>query len=363
MLARARVCTTFQTGTNPTGTFLGVMDGDLSLDSGGKDTSAVRGTVDITVNGTRFWPTYSTSLLAPYGNEIFLERGIQYSDASVEYVKLGYFRIQAPEQSGLSDSPIRLTCVDRMQAIIDGKLISPRQFLPGATFASVVSNLITEIYPAATINYDDASASAVLARSLIVDSDRFAALDDVIRSLGKIWYWDGAGVLQIKTPPSPATAPVYEVTRGAYGVLVAFARSLSRENTYNAVVASGEGADSSAPIRAVAIDNNPLSPTYFFGRFGQVPTFFTSPLITTNAQAQASAQSLLNKQLGLPYTINFGTIVNPALEPYDVVRVHYSANESPQTHVLDTVTIPLRENAAVNSKTREQHIVLAAPLP
>ncbi len=361
VLTRARVCTSFQTGTSPIGTFIDLIDGQVSLSAQGDKSAAIRATADITVNGIRQWPITVPSLLAPYGNEIFLERGIEFSDDTVEYTKLGYFRIQAPDQSGLSDSPIRIVCVDRMQAIIDGKLLSPRQFLAGATYNSVVTNLVTEIYPNATIEFDDATGTQTLARSIIIDSDRFAALDDLITSLGKIWYWDYRGVLVIKTPPA-TTNIVYEVDHGVNGVLVTFARSLTREGVFNVVVATGEGADTNAPVRGVAIDNNVNSPTYFYGRFGQVPTFYSSPLLATTAQCNAAAVTLLNRSLGLPYTVNFGTIVNPALEPYDTVRVKFSHNEASQIHVLDTVDIPLTQGGAVNAKTREQHLVLAQAL-
>lgn len=355
MLVRARVCSSFQTGTNPVGSFQPVLDGVVTFDA----KAATRGTADVTLEGTKRWPIFASSDLAPYGNELYLERGIEFSDASVEYVKLGYFRIQGPDQEGLSDSPIRVTCVDRMQAIVDGRLLTPRQFVTGTTLEFIVSALITEIYPTATIEWDDASLLLTTTRSLICEEDRFGFLNDLVTSLGKVWYWDHRGVLVIKNAPLPTSAPVYSINHGVNGVLVTFARSLTREGSYNAWVATGEGGDTNTPVRGVAIDGNPASPTYFYGRFGQIPGFYSSPFLTTNAQCQAAAQSLLNQQLGLPYTIRFGTIVNPALEPYDVVNVKYSHREAQETHVLDTVNIPLLESGVVDATTREQRVVLA----
>src|SRR5690606_39371279 len=57
--------------------------------------------------------------------------------------------------------------------------------------------------------------------------------------------------------------------------------------------------------------------------FGQVPRFYASPLITDVAQAKSAAASLLKRSLGLPYSVSFGTIVNPALEPLDPIRITY----------------------------------------
>jgi len=59
---RATVCTTFQTGTTPTGTRIPIEDGTVSLDG----TADVRSTLDLTTDGTKMWPTTAASLLAPY---------------------------------------------------------------------------------------------------------------------------------------------------------------------------------------------------------------------------------------------------------------------------------------------------------
>lgn len=355
-LYRARVCSSFQTGVNPVGIFVDIMDGSVTLD--GK--AAVRSNLDITVNGTRLWPTLQSAMYAPYGNEFFIEAGIQYSDSVVEYVGLGYFRIQGPEQEIPSDDPLRIAGVDRMQAIIDARLLSPRQFAAGTTFGAMVNNLILEIYPSATIQWDDASDQSTLTRSVVVEEDRYGFLDDAITSRGKIWYWDYRGVLVIKNLPSTTTVS-YAIARGAGGNLVSMKRSLSRVGAFNAVVAAGEAPDTNTPRRGVVIDGDPGSPTYFYGRFGQVPRFYSSPFLGTDAQCVSAAQTILNQNLGLPYTVDFGSIVNPALEPFDVVTIDYSAQEARQTHILDTVTVPLREDAAMKATTRQQHVILARP--
>lgn len=357
MLVRATVCETFQTGVSPSGTRVQVIDGSVTLDG----RAPVRSTADITLNGIRQWPLFQDSLLAPYGNEIYIERGIQYSDDLVEYVGLGYFRIEGPDQSIPVWNPIRVTLVDRMQAIIEGRLLQPVQFETGTTFGVVVETLIWEIYPDATIEWDDGSDLATLTRSIMVEEDRYGFLNDAITSRGKIWYWDHRGILVIKSPPS-ATDVVYTLTHAANGTLVAMDRTLTRVGAYNAVVATGEGADNLEPVSAVAVDNNPNSPTYFYGRFGKVPQFYTSPFLESIGQCETAARNLLNKDLGLPYSINFGTIANPALEPYDVVKIKYSHYEAPQTHILDTLTIPLTESGALEATSRLQHIVLAEAL-
>jgi Domain of unknown function (DUF5047) len=352
-LFRATVCDTFQTGTTPTGTEIPILGGAVTLD-GNAD---ARSTLDLTTDGTRTWPHFAADPLAPYGNEVYIERGVQYSDDLVEYVGLGYHRIETPDQDDVPDGPIRISGVDRMQAIIDARMLAPFQFVAGTTLGTVVDTLVTEVYPSATVEWDDTTDTNTLTRSVIVEEGRYEFLNDLVTSRGKIWYWDHRGVLVIKDLPDPTT-PVFEINAGRHGVLVAMSRHLTREGVYNAVVATGEAGDTATPARGIAVDDNPDSPTYFSGRFGRVPRFYSSPLLFTDAQATSAATTILMKQLGLPYTINLGMVVNAALEPFDSVRVRYSDRDAPETHVLETLTIPLDEATAMDGTTREQTIVL-----
>lgn len=351
-LYRATVCETFQTGVSPTGTRIPILAGDVVLDG----TATVRSTLDMATDGSGMWPNRAESLLAPYGNELYVERGIQYTDASVEYVGLGYFRIDEPGQDEAPAGPIRVSGKDRMAGIVDARLVSPQQFGTTASLGYVVTTLVQQVYASATIEWDDATDATVLARSLIADDDRYQFLDDLIRGVGKVWYWDHRGILTIKTAPA-ATTPVWEVHAGAGGVLLQLSRQLTREGVYNIVVASGEATDSYDPPRGVASDNNPDSPTYASGRFGPVPHFFTAPTIFTATQARAAASAELRRRLGLPYIVDFSAVPNPALEPWDPISIR-PRGEGRQTHVVETLTIPLADGAAMTATTREQTVVL-----
>lgn len=351
----ARVVAPGQTGIDPAGTSITILGGDVEVNA----SAQTRSTLDLTTAGKGMWPNRGDSLLAPYGNEVFVRRGIKYGDGVTEWVSLGYFRLDTPEQDRVPDGPITLTGADRMAGIVDGRMLAPRPFPANTTYGTVVATLVGEIYPWATIEWDDSTDSQQIGRQVIAEEDRYEVLDDLVTSVGKVWWWDHRGVLVIKTPPAPTT-PVWEVNHGASGVLVAMSRRLTREGVYNAVVATGEGADTAKPVRAVVVDNDRTSPTYFYGPFGKVPRFFSSPLITSNGQAALAAASMLTKQLGLPYAVDFSMVPNPALEPYDPVRVTYPGRS--EVHVLDRLTIPLTAEGALTASTREQTTVLTGRL-
>jgi hypothetical protein len=355
-VAQAFVVATGQTGVSPTGTEVPILGGDVQLDAN----AAIRSTLGLDTDGTGTFPDNASDLFTPYGDyELFIRKGLYFGGGAVEWVSMGYFRPNDVEQDNAPDGPLRIAAQDRMAGILDGDLLAPIQFASTAKYGDVVEDLVQEIYPWATIEWDDGTYLDPLGRSLIaddeVDASRYTFLNDLVTSLGKIWYWDYRGVLVIKDLP-PQDEPVWEVNSGENGVLVSRARSISREGVYNAVVAYGEALDDVAPSRAVAIDNSPASPTYFYGSFGKVPRRYSSPFITTDAQAKSAAEAILRQNLGLPYNVNFRSIVNPALEPLDAVAV--TLNAFSETHVLETLAIPLRADEAMTATTREQTLVV-----
>jgi len=350
---RARVVAAGQSGTNPTGEEIPVLSGTVELDA----TADIRGTLTLTTEGR--WPTASDPLLLPYGNEVFVERGV-YVGGEVEWCPLGYYRINGPDQDDAPDGPIVLECSDRMATIRDSRLTSPRALPSSMTYGAAVEDLILDVYPSAVIEWDDATVNQPLGRTVMLEQDRLRGLQDLVAGVGKLMWWDHRGVLVIKDPPSIST-PVAAIRHGDGGVLVNLSRQLSREGAYNAVVAEGESASTDNPVRVVRINNDPNSPTYWFGSFGKIPRFYSSPLITNATQARKAADTLLLKSLGLPYTVDFQMVPNPALEPWDPVTITYS-DAPAETHVLQRVTIPLTAVEGMTADTREQTTVVIGEL-
>lgn len=327
MAARAYVVAPGQTGTSPVGKQLDIVGGDVQLAAG----AAVRSTLQLAVKAD--WPDAADDDLVPYGNEIFVQRGLSYGGGAFELVSLGYFRINAAEQDDVPSGPIAIAGTDRMSNVIDAKMVEIVSFTGSETVGDVVDQLVTDAYADAVIEWDDDTADDTLGRPAIVESDRYAFLDELVTSRGKIWYFDHRGVLVIKTPPDPRL-PVWTVSRGRGGVLVKARRSISREGVYNGVLATGEGLDTEVPVRGLAVDDDPLSPTRWGGPFGKVPREYASPLLKTDAAARLAAATVLRRSLGLPYNVNFQAIVNPALEPHDPVALGLAGRPQPVTPTL-----------------------------
>lgn len=354
LAVRVRAVEPGQTGTDPAGVDIGVQAGDVRLDA----TADIHATLDLATDGTGWETRPGAHILQPYGTELHVSRGTLVGD-EIEYASLGYFRINRADQEKPPDGPLRIDAADRMVAIIEGKLEAPRQFKANASISSVFDTLVREVLPQAVIEFDDpAMAAQALGRPQIIDQDRFEFLRRLAHSYGKVMRFDHRGILTIASPPS-ITAPVFDVTSGDGGVLVESTRSLDREGVFNGVVYEGEAAGTDAPpVRAFVWDANPESPTYYHGPFGKVPEFYSSSFVITKAQAADAARVALARVLGLPHYADLTAVPNPALEPFDPIRVRYADHSSVEVHIIDQLTIPLTADQPMIASTRDQTAVL-----
>lgn len=363
MQTRARVLTSFQTGTNPKGAPVPGIDPKgkgIPVESGSVQydvTAAVLATLNnFTTDGAGWDPRPGKHPLQPYGNELFIERGVPG-----ELVPLGYFRMYSVDQAKPPAGPLAIQAQDRMAGLVEAQVTAPVQFKASQSISAVFDELVREVYPNAVIEFDDpALAGDQLGRQQIVDQDRYGFLRDLASSHGKVMYFDARGVLVVKSLPD-FTEPVWDVTAGKNGVLIDSSRSIDRDGVVNAVVAEGEAPDGDKPaVRIMAYDAHPDSPTYWEGKFGKVPYFLSSSNITRTEQAVSAARAMLERNLGLPYYADFTKVANPALEPWDPIRVKHSDRSAREIHVIQSLSVPLTAAEAMTGTTRERTTVRIA---
>jgi hypothetical protein len=356
MASRVRVVPAGFTGTNPgpltaTGAPVDeilITTGDVKFDA----TADIRATVDIATMAE--FPTDASSLLAPYGNELYVERGVVYGDGSTEWVGQGYYRIYSTDQDNAPDGEVVVAGRDRMSGIIDAKREAPFSFGEGTSVSAAFDFLVGEVYPTAVIEYDFDAGATLFTTTHIVDEDRYAFLKGIADSLGKVMFFDYAGRLQLVSAPNP-TVSVFSVNHGDQGVVLKVSRSLNREGAFNAFVVIGDQVGEAEPVRAASYDLNPASPTYWNGPFGKVPSKVTSTFVSTQQQAQDAADAMLARSIGVPYSVDFTAVPNSALEPLDSVTVSYSDTHRREIHIIETLTIPLDAETAMSGTTRQQY--------
>lgn len=285
---------------------------------------AVRRTASVTVPDTSFIPRTPTEQLAIYGSRLRIERGIRYGDGHIELVPVFFGRVDAVD--GDPDyGPVDIKASGLEAVVADDKFVAAYSTRGGTSAVTAITGLIQGAIPGAVIvNY--ATDQVVGVRTWDAEGDRWAAAVECATAIGAQLYADPDGQFIVRELPDMLTAAIsWEVDAGDRGALVSASRGYSRDGMYNWVVATGENTEEDTPpVSAYAADEDPTSPTYVYGSFGRVPTFYSSATLTTTNLAQAAANKLLRDSLKPNATADLSSVPNPCLEPGDILRVTYA---------------------------------------
>jgi hypothetical protein len=317
-------------GGDQTADNLPVVGGSIEYDLD----SDQRSTLKLTVASSdgALVPLLATDPLAPYGQEINISMALVASgQAQTDPISIGWFRIQEPDatqkwlrrSSGAwrsGGAKIELTALDRMAILADARFLTADQPQAGATVLGEIARLVSDLVPMGDIDagVDDKAVNS----SIVYTEDRVAAIRSLAASTGTIPFIDSDGALRVHLPTAYGATPVATLTVGAGGVIGDYATAMTRDGVCNVVIATGEASGDLAPVQGIAYDLDPNSPTCFGGPFGSVPMFYSSPLLTTQAMAEAAAKTLLNSsRRGREREIVFSIIPNFLLELDDPVLV------------------------------------------
>lgn len=357
-VVRLQALTTVQFGANPTGgTEIPVLSGTVRLSS----RNDVKGTLEVTIPGD-YW-----ELVQPYGVELFAERGVDFGDGTREYVPLGYYRIEEPNQELAPYGPIRIEAKDRMAHLIDSRLVYPYQYPAGTTHRQLFERLVNQlpepesvpeprrgygmyIYDQVPIRFEGYDPDRATVPAGVCEDDVYEHLAGIVDARGCILRFNRHGELCV-TPRdvAPGTAPAFRVEPGKTGNLIKASRRTSRKGVYNLVVA--RGSDPANPTGArLAYNEDPASPLRWYGPFGVITRFYTSPVLRTPEATDAASETVLARYKGLPSGLAVATVPDPSVDPLDPCTIVVGGQA--QSHLVDEVEIPLVGDAPVTIETR-----------
>jgi hypothetical protein len=275
-------------------------------------------------------------LLAPLGTELRAYTVMRFLDGSLEVIPQGVFGIDVQKVNFGGGGDLTLTAPDRWQQIVNAEFLTPRAADAGVSVRVQIATLINEVFPGAGVV--DTATSMVTTPAQTWDRDRAKAILDLAKSASLDVGFDRTGTPYIRDLPTLADRAVWTVDASANGVLMTADRERNRQSTYNMVKVSSPanpaGGDLFAPV--FVWDNNPASPTYAgsgsgsdtappalstAGPFGQRCYFYSSPLVTTSAQAASAGASWLAKLSGLAAQLTLTAAPNPALDDGDTILV------------------------------------------
>ncbi|WP_370944000.1 DUF5047 domain-containing protein [Amycolatopsis sp. cg5] len=301
----------------------------------------------------RWWPRSPTDLLSPYGSICQVDYGIVLSGGGTEWVPLifGYLDETSRTRPITSSGEVEVKVVDAASHVAEDRFDVPAQTIANATAISEIARLVQNtLGPIEVLNL---TGSTAVAPVIVTERERWDTMEKLAEFLGAEVFFDPVARLIVRPQPTFDQNPVWTIRTGNGGNLLTVKDKLTREQVYNKVVASGQRTDGVPAVYAVATDTT--SPARYGGPFGNKPRFYTSELLTTTAQCQATADSLLARVRGIAAQIEVEVLVNPALDAGDVITV-LDPEAGETRHIIDKVTIPLSPDGAQSITTRSDEL-------
>lgn len=283
--------------------------------------------LDLTVprfaDGTDWLPQSADAPLARFGQELSVSVTMWSAVSGAEYeTRIGRYVITAWDYDD-SAATISLTAKGVLHRVERARLTSP---ITPRTNGTLVSEARRLLPAGVSAGFSTALTDRACPRSMEWAEDRLGALYEIADAWPARIRTDPWGQVQFLPPLADVPAPVISLSDGLpyrglpgnqRGTVVGADRADDSAGAYNTVVARSSASD--VDIQAVAVQTTgPMSAT---GPIGPVVKFWSSPLLTDRAQAQASADTMLRNSLWPRRTVPVELVPDPRIDLDDPVEL------------------------------------------
>jgi len=289
----------------------------------------------LTFAGDDVMPRRPGDLLTPFGTTVEVELGLTLLDGSLSSVAYGTYVVASSKARTMAGERVtEVGLVDVSDLVERYRFESPLTVASGTDLAQMVNTVVTNrsgFNPQVSNTGTTLGAARVF--GLDPETGPWSEVQDVLNGFSRHAWYDRVGKIRIGAinPDVTSAYPLDQLT------------SLSSDfdvRPPNVVVARGEPQDGSPPIQAVALDDDPSSPTYAgtgpgTSPYGRVTRFFASPLIETMSQAQSAAATILAEHIGQGAGYTLLRPYDPTVDAGDVISV------AGRALAVDAVTVDL----------------------
>lgn len=269
--------------------------------------------------GDSLIPERPGDLLTPFGTRVEVELGLELLDGSVATVPYGTYEVASSRtNTEASQRVVEVGLIDISDRVDRYRFEEALTVAAGTDLGTMINTVVTN---RVGVNPGVSAVGATLGVARIFGLDTQTApwreILDVLAGFSRTAWYDRVGQIQVGSiVPDPGTA--YPLS-----ALVALSADYDTRPP-NVIVARGEPQDGTEPVQAVAIDDDPSSPTYAgtgpgTSPYGRVTEFFASPLLETESQAQAAANTILARHVGAGATYTLTCPYDPTITAGDVV--------------------------------------------
>jgi hypothetical protein len=255
-------------------------------------------TVPRTADGVDWSPDADLHPLAANGQRLRVNLGVELANGVVEWIQRGEFLVFSSEADG---DTVTVESYGLLWLVSEARLVSPYQ--PSGTLISTLRGLIE---PALTVVVDAGLTDRSVPAGVNYDEDRLGAVGELLDAWPAVAQVQPEGYLLVEADVTPTVADLALLSTGAQAVVINRTGTGTRDGFANVIVARGTAADG-GQLQGVAYDVS-TGPRRYGGEANPlpVPTYFTSPLLTTVAQCNAAANTVLarrQRQAQQPFTV------------------------------------------------------------
>jgi hypothetical protein len=266
-------------------------------------------------------PDSPTHPLGKFGQTIDLSINVTSSfSGEVTGTRIGRFLICDWEYDKNAGT-IEVSCLGTLKVVDEDRFLVPEVPASAGTLASEFRRLMS---PGIPVEIDEDLDDRTCPRSFQWDQDRLAALYDIADAWPARLRTDATGTVTLLPPLDDVPDPVIYLAEGESGTVLSAPTSDTRAEVYNVVVVTSSATDDAArpPVRAVASQaTGPLTASSDGTGYGRVPKFYSSPLITTQAQAQAAANTMLANSARPAVVRSIECAPDPRIDLDDAVEI------------------------------------------
>jgi hypothetical protein len=269
---------------------------------------------------------------------------------------LGVFRLSEDQIEDNGDRTIEVQAFDRSWSIARSRLEQPYVITAGEDYGTAMAAFLQFVLPGCPYDFADTPGRNTPLIVLDEQSDPWKALEDMAKSLGNEIFFNAIGTCVMRSEPDPLiNAPSWTYGEGALATMTDVKVIYQAEPGYNEFIAESN-APGIAPLRSIAQDLDPHSPTYINGPYGRVPEFYVSDFMRTQEQCDAAAQAGQLRNKGGTQIVDFNAEPNPAHDAKDIVSVVCAAEDLNDPFVLESFDIPLQPTLSSISCRKRQTI-------
>lgn len=272
----------------------------------------------LTIADPALLPTTPADILTPFGTTVNVELGVELADGTVSTVPYGRYVVASSSASISADQRVtQVQLVDLSERIERYRFEEPLTIPASTDLATMINTVVaSRVGVSPQVSATGRLLGAPRTFGLDPETGPWTEILDVLRGFGLTAWYNRVGqiVVGTATPSAGSAIPLI----GPTDISVAF-----DVRPPNVIVVRGEPPDA-PPVQAVAIDDNPGSPTYAgtaagLSPYGRVTRYYSSPVIYTVQQATETAENMLAQSIGQGATYQLTRPFDPTIDATDAV--------------------------------------------